>query len=189
MRIRELEVNDARGYRALRLRALKEHPTAFSTSYEQQRYWPLATFGEQLRTSFDSPDAFILGCFLEESLVGTVGPYREEGPKLMHMAEIRGMHIAVSHHGKGYGRALLVTALERARQMPGLARIRLTVESTNYPARSLFASLALRLMAWRGERCSLAANISTKNSWHWIWTNHTRSKCSLFPLCPWQGSR
>ena len=35
MRVRELEEQDAFQYRALRPRALKEHPTAFSSSYEQ----------------------------------------------------------------------------------------------------------------------------------------------------------
>ena len=45
MKIRELEVSDVCEYRVLRLRALKEHPTAFSSSYEQQRDWPLETFG------------------------------------------------------------------------------------------------------------------------------------------------
>ena len=141
MRIRELAVGDACEYRALRLRALKEHPTAFSASYEEQRDRPLETFGEQLRRAFDSPDAFILGCFVDESLVGTVGIYREQGPKLIHKAVIWGMHVAAEHQEKGYGRALLVAALDRAHRVPGLALIRLEVESTNEPARSLYASL------------------------------------------------
>ena len=47
MRIRELEVGDANKYRELRLRALKEHATAFSSSYEQQRDRPVSTFAEQ----------------------------------------------------------------------------------------------------------------------------------------------
>ena len=141
MRIRELEARDASEYQALRLRALSEHSAAFSSSYEQQRGRPLEAFVERLRTAFASPDSFILGCFLGEGLAGTVGLSREEGPKRMHWAVVFGMHVAAEHQGKGYGRALLGAALARARQMPGLALIRLAVGSTNGPARSLYASV------------------------------------------------
>ena len=50
------------------------------------------------------------------------------------------MHVAAEHQGKGYGRALLAEALERARQMPELAVIHLAVESTNEPAKALYTS-------------------------------------------------
>ena len=144
MRIRELQVNDVDEYRTLRLRGLREHPTAFSSSYEEQRDWPVETSGERLRRTFDLPDAFNLGCFLDDSLVGTVGLYRETDLKCMHRAMMYGMHVAAEHQGKGYGRALLVSALDRARQIPGLAIVGLAVESTNEPARSLYASLEFR---------------------------------------------
>lgn len=141
MRIRELEVGDANKYRTLRLRALKEHPTTFSSSYEQQRDRPVSVFAERLSSSFDSPDAFILGCFVAGRLVGTVGLYREESPKVVHKAWIVGMHVAAEHQGKGYGRALLVAALDRARKIPVLELVQLGVESMNKPAMSLYSSL------------------------------------------------
>ena len=140
MIIRELTKSDAREYRALRLRALKEHPTAFISSYEQQRDWPMDTFAQRLLTTFDSADSFNLGCFVDENLVGTVGFFREKRPKRLHLGVIVGMHVAAEKQGKGYGRALLDAALKRARQMPGLAVIHLGVESTNKPAKSLYAS-------------------------------------------------
>ena len=140
MRIREMDGNDADGYRVLRLRALKQHPTAFSSSYEQQRDWPVERFGERLRRVFASPNAFTLGCFVDEGLIGTIGLFREENPKESHKATIVGMHIAAEHQRKGYGRALLVAALDRARHMQGLSIILLAVESTNEPAKSLYAS-------------------------------------------------
>ena len=141
MRIRELQVGDADEYRSLRLRALREHPTAFSSSYEEQRDWPSETFSERLRRTFERPDAFILGCFVDEILAGTVGLYRESGLKRAHRATIFGMHMAAEHQGKGYGQAMLVAALDRARQVPGLVLVGLGVEATNEPARSLYDSL------------------------------------------------
>lgn len=144
MRIRELEIGDANKYRELRLRALKEHPTAFSSSYEQQRDRPVSVFAERLSSSYDSPDAFILGCFVAGRLVGTVGLYREESPKVAHRAWIVGMHVAAEHQGKGYGRGLLVAALERARKIPRLELVQLGVESNSEAAMSLYSSLGFK---------------------------------------------
>jgi RimJ/RimL family protein N-acetyltransferase len=139
-----LEVSDAGRYQTLRLRALKEHPSAFSSSYEEQRDRPASFFAERLSRSFGSPDAFNLGCFVDDHLVGTVGFFREEGAKVMHRAWIVGMHVAAEHQGKGYGRALLLAAIERARQMPRLALVQLGVESNNEAAISLYSSLGFK---------------------------------------------
>ena len=140
MIIRELGEGDALQYRTLRLRALKEHPTAFVSSYEQQKDWPLETFAQRLLRTLDSADSFNLGCFVEENLVGTVGFFRHDGPKRMHIGAIVGMHVAAEQQGNGYGRALLAAALDRTRQMHALAVIHLGVESTNKRAKSLYAS-------------------------------------------------
>ena len=141
MRIRELEAGDAFEYRPLRLRALEEHTTAFSSSYEDQRDWPRDAFAERLRTTPESADSFNLGCFVEESLVGTVGLFREVRLKRMHLAVIVGMHVAAEQQGRGHGRALMEAAIERAHRMAGLKTIHLAVESTNEPATALYASV------------------------------------------------
>ena len=140
MKTRELGEGDATAYRTLRLRALREHPTAFVSSHEEQREWPLERFAQRLRGSFDSDGAFNLGCFVDEALIGTVGFFREEGPKRMHIGKIVGMHVAAEHQGKGYGRALLGAAIELARQLTELKVIHLAVESTNEPAKALYRS-------------------------------------------------
>ena len=140
VQIRELSEDDAAAYRTLRLRALREHPTAFVSSYEEQRDWPLEAFAGRLRGSSGSADGFNLGCFVEDELVGTVGFFRNDGPKRMHIGKIVGMHVAAEHQGYGYGRSLLAEALGRARQMAGLAVIQLATESTNEPAKALYTS-------------------------------------------------
>ena len=50
------------------------------------------------------------------------------------------MHVVTEHQGNGYGRPLVAAALERARRVPGLSLIQLTVTTTNEPAKSLYAS-------------------------------------------------
>jgi RimJ/RimL family protein N-acetyltransferase len=62
----------------------------------------------------------------------------------VHKAWIVGMHVVAEHQGKGYGRALLVAALERARKIPMLELVQLGVESMNKPAMSLYSSLGFK---------------------------------------------
>ena len=145
MQIRELRKPDAPIYRLLRLRALKEHPTAFSSSYEQQKDWPLAAFAERLPETPSSTDSFLLGCFVEGNLVGSIGFFRLDEPKSRHLGTIVGMHVAAEHQGRGYGRALVEAALERASRTPGLSMIHLTVTTTNIPAISLYTSLGFQI--------------------------------------------
>ena len=61
IKILELTKSDAPEYRTLRLRALKEHPTAFSSSYEDKNDWPLGAFAEQLPEIPGPTESFLLG--------------------------------------------------------------------------------------------------------------------------------
>ena len=145
MQIRELTKTDAIEYRTLRLRALKEHPTAFSSSYDEQRDWPLEIFVERLSETPGSGDSFILGCFADAKLIGTIGFFREREPKCAHLGTIVGMYVAAEQQGNGYGRTLLKQALERARQLPGLKLVQLSVTTTNEPTKTLYASFGFEI--------------------------------------------
>ena len=145
VQIREITKTDAAQYRTLRLRALKEYPTIFSSSYETERDWPLPAFADRLPNTPGATDAFILGCFVEGDLVGSIGFYRYEGPKLEHTGRIVAAHVAAEQQGKGYGRAMVVAALERARRVPGLSLIQLTATTTNERAISLYESFGFEI--------------------------------------------
>ena len=145
MQIRELTKNDASEYRTLRLRALKEYPTVFSSSYEVERDWSLDRFADRLSEASGSRDSFMLGCFAGDKLVGSLGFFRYEGTKLLHIGRIVAVHIAAEQQGNGYGRAMVAAALERARRIPGLSIIQLTATTTNEHAKSLYASFGFEI--------------------------------------------
>ena len=145
MQIRELTKSDALEYRTLRLRALKEYPTVFSASYEVERDWPPERFADRLPETPGSRDSFMLGCFVEGDLVGSLGFFRYEGPKLLHIGRIVAVHVASEQQGNGYGQAMFAAALERARRVPGLALIELTATTTNERAKSLYASFGFEI--------------------------------------------
>ncbi len=145
MQIRELTKTDAPKFRTLRLRALKEYPTIFSSSYEIELHWPLEAFVDRLPDTPESTDSFILGCFVDDNLVGSIGFFRYEGPKIEHIGRIVGVHVAAEHQGRGYGRAMAAAVLERARRVPGLSIIQLTATTTNERAVSLYASFGFEI--------------------------------------------
>ena len=138
---RSLTGSDAEIYHALRLRALREHPTAFAQPYESQAATSLADVASRLREASESPHDFILGTFSEGRLIGMVGFRRERGERVQHKGTIWGMYIASEVQGQGLGRALIQEAISRASSMPGLEQISLGVISGNAYARNLYASL------------------------------------------------
>ena len=139
--IRALTEDDAEDFRRLRLRALKEHPKAFGSSYETESTLPLQVVADRLRQSSDSADDFILGAYRQSELVGMVGFFRQRNEKERHKGSIRGMYVPSEEQGKGVGRALLTQAVERARLLTGLEQVGLAVVTQNKRARSLYVSL------------------------------------------------
>lgn len=144
MQIRPLTEADAEGYHALRLRALKEHPAAFAQPYESQAATPMTDVARRLRETADTPHDFVLGVFVDNTLIGMVGFRREHGERVLHKGSIWGMYIAAESQGQGLGRALMLDAIRRAKEMPGLQQIGLGIISGNAHARRLYTSLGFQ---------------------------------------------
>ena len=141
VQIRPLTESDAEIYHALRLRALKEHPTASAQPYESQASTPIGDVAHRLGETSESPHDFVLGIFSDEALVGMVGFRRERGDRLQHKGGIWGMYIAAEVQGLGLGRTLMQEAIKRASNMTGLEQISLGVISGNDSARNLYLTL------------------------------------------------
>ncbi|MGZ3584729.1 MAG: N-acetyltransferase family protein [Ktedonobacterales bacterium] len=135
--IRSLEARDAEHYHGLRLRALREEPEAFGSSYDEQAGLPLAWFVERIR---ETETRFTLGAFEGETLIGSAVFTRETGMKQRHRGVITGMYVAPEARGRGVGRALLLAAIERARAVPGVEQIHLAVVTRNAAAHALYAA-------------------------------------------------
>jgi ribosomal protein S18 acetylase RimI-like enzyme len=147
--IRILEEDDAARYWAVRLRALREEPEAFGSSYAEVVDRPLAAVAERLRPRLEPPQALTLGAFVaahesatrDSLLTGIVTCTREERHKVAHKATITGMYVAPEARGQGIGRALLHAALARARGWDGVEQVMLSVVSTNAAALGLYTAL------------------------------------------------
>lgn len=141
MHLRRLTPADAAAYQALRLDALRECPTAFSSSYEDECGTPLATIGAHM-----APDSgrHRFGAFDGDMLAGVVGVGRESALKLQHKGFIGGMVVASAWRKQGVGRQLLAHALAFADAMPGLRQVSLSITAGNAAALALYASMGFR---------------------------------------------
>jgi len=140
--IRQLGEDDAADYRALRLRLLQDSPAAYGSTYESEIVRPVEHTAARLRALQNGDEGFTLGAFIDDGaiLVGMATLRRDDGPKLRHRATIYAMGVAPEVRGQRIGRTLLDELLTRARTIPGLEQIYLTIVIPNDAARQLYRS-------------------------------------------------
>lgn len=138
LKVRTLTVDDADEYRALRLRALREEPEAFGSSWEEESARP----PEMAIARLQATNQVAFGGFDDHgNLAGMVWLLRHDGIKSRHKADVISMYVASEVRGQGLGRMLLEAAIARARETPGLEQLLLAVVTTNAAAHKLYRSL------------------------------------------------
>jgi ribosomal protein S18 acetylase RimI-like enzyme len=132
--VRVLTEADTAAFQALRLRALKEHPEAFGSAFEEEVKLAVKIFAQIL----SSPDRPWFGAFLDEQLMGIAGLMRSIGAKTRHRALISGMYVAPEARGQGFGQALMDKIMSQARSTDGLEDVSLAVTVGNDAARHIY---------------------------------------------------
>jgi ribosomal protein S18 acetylase RimI-like enzyme len=134
-----LSPSDAAALRTLRLRALRDHPEAFSSSVEEEEKISVAEVTERIRK--ETPENCTFGVFVNNMLAGIVHVARYTRTKVKHKAHIGGMYIVPEARGRGAGRALLDAAVTHARGLGGVEELVLAVTVGNESARRLYESV------------------------------------------------
>lgn len=133
--IRWLNPSDASAFQTLRLAGLRASPSAFGSSYEEEKDRALALIEARLAPS---PDQGVLGAFAGGQLVGMLGIRRQDGLKTRHRMALWGVYVAPAFRGQGIAQALLARAVAFARQVPGAVQIQLSVNAANASAIRLY---------------------------------------------------
>lgn len=128
--IRRLEASDAPVYRAFRLRPLREHEDAFTSSFEEENVKPLAYTEKRLRAVEAGK---IWGAYVAGQLAGMVGLSLEARVKNRHKGLLVSMYVAPEYTGTGLGLSLVDTVVSDARAV-GLELVTLTVTESNHAA-------------------------------------------------------
>jgi GNAT superfamily N-acetyltransferase len=145
MTLRRLCADDASRYRDIRLTALEQSPTAFSSSHADESAWPLTRFCERIVPS-DNGTPFVWAAFTPHGeIAGTCGLYREAPLKIRHIAWVWGMFVLRPHRRCGVARQLLERVIADARDLPGLRQIQLNV--TDPHAHRLYVATGFRQVA------------------------------------------
>ncbi|HEX4883841.1 MAG TPA: GNAT family N-acetyltransferase [Casimicrobiaceae bacterium] len=138
MTIRPLVPADFAAYRAVRLRALAEHPDAFTSSADEEASAEGdARMARRLSPPPSAPHDGMLGALDDGALVGTIGMTVDMRAKCRHRGLVVGMYVVPERAREGIGRALLDAQIARARAVR-LAGLTLTVTAGNARALRLY---------------------------------------------------
>jgi len=144
MKIKPLTKQNAKAYQKCRLNALRIEPDAFGADYNIRKEKPLVHFEQ--RVTYKS-NHFIMGAFVKDELIGTVGFYAETMPKLQHRGNIWGVFVYPEHRKKGIARAMFQATLKAVAQLPEVKQIHLGVSENNPPAIQLYKSFGFKTYA------------------------------------------
>ena len=144
--VRALGPDDAAAYQALRLRGLRAHPQAFTSSAEQDADKPLAWALQRLTPDAARPHDFFLGAFDAAELIGIVGLEARYRPKERHNATLVAMYVPLERVGTGVGRRLAQALVARAGANPVLEQIDLTVTAGNRQAQALYEHIGFTVV-------------------------------------------
>lgn len=137
-----LQEKDIQQYREVRLECLRLFPNNFGTTYEEEA----KTEKLKLEDFICKQDAttFMYGAFDNDKLVGICGFVRETRLKTKHRGEIVQMYINPNFAGKGIGKELLKSCINKAFENTEIEQIVLTVVAENQQAVNTYAKIGFK---------------------------------------------
>ena len=138
--VRTFRAAEWREYRDVRLRALRESPDAFGSTYEESCTYPDDAWIARLRDMLPRTD-HPMAATIDDEIVGLAWAKIE--PPDADVAHLYQMWVDPDSRGQGIGRALIDSAISWARDRH-VARVLLDVTCGDRPARRLYEAVGFR---------------------------------------------
>ncbi|WP_158934171.1 GNAT family N-acetyltransferase [Burkholderia sp. S171] len=135
--VRLLDPDDAEQFKALRLVAVDNAPTAIWPTREEELARSIEEIAARIRST---PTQAVFGAFESDVLIGITGVRRESLRQVNHKATIWGVFVNPSSRGQGIAQTLLSAATAHATEQWDAVQLMLCVNAENLPAKRLYAS-------------------------------------------------
>ncbi|WP_197331037.1 GNAT family N-acetyltransferase [Ralstonia syzygii] len=132
--IRPLADSDAVAFKALRLKAIQDSPSAVQPTYEEEAARTLDDMRHRIRAT---EHEVVFGAFRGDALIGVTGLRRHVPVQAAHKAVLWGVFVDPAHRRGGVARRLLDAAIGHARSARVL-QIQLCVNTENPRALALY---------------------------------------------------
>lgn len=127
---RRLVAGDGQKYKDIRLKALKNSPEAFGSTYEKEAIRSVDEFESRVETGC------VFAAFVNDNPIGMAGFYQQTGSKMEHKGVLWGMYVDVEYRQSGVGFELVMSVLDQAKGLVDL--VTLAVVSNNASAVGLY---------------------------------------------------
>jgi ribosomal protein S18 acetylase RimI-like enzyme len=150
----KLPINEWEKYRDLRLRALKEDPQAFGSSYRKSLEYSPMEWQRRLKNAMEEKTDWLVFAKDENKLVGMMGAYIDkEGPS--DIATIVSVYVPSEERGKGISKMLMQELLKRISNNENIRKAKLGVNKKQIAAVGLYNSFGFKNV---GERKYVMGN-------------------------------
>jgi ribosomal protein S18 acetylase RimI-like enzyme len=130
-------------YKSLRLRALKEEPQAFTSTYEEGVKYPYNFWQERLKQALAGNSQWLLFAKHGDNLVGMAGGYITDEK---NTAEVVGIYVAKEARGQGISKKLIINLISRIKQNKAVKKLLIGVNPEQVEAVCLYQSLGFKII-------------------------------------------
>lgn len=139
----KLQPQQWESYKDLRLRALKEEPQAFSSTYEDSVKYPDSFWQERLKQAYVGNSQWLLFAKQADNLVGMAGAYVADEEDA---AEVVGVYVAREVRGQGISKKLVVDLINKIKQDKSIKKLLIGVNPEQVAAMGLYQGLGFKII-------------------------------------------
>lgn len=142
LQVRNLTADDAEMVKNLRLFCMRESPSRFSSSLQEEQERTVDSLKTSLSKSRE--EFFIVGAFDQDKLVAMAGFTRERAEKASHKGSIWGVYVMPDYRGQRHARQLMKKLIDQAKELDGLNTLLLKVTGDAISAKQMYSELGFK---------------------------------------------